>query len=775
WAAVATGFAVVMALLQSQDPRQWNVVGPDTGEQYFFPSPARTATGNFIPAHTLANDAYCRECHADVHETWAHSVHRFSSFNTPVYEFSVRNTRLALIEREGHAKASRLCAGCHDPVPFFAGSFDDPKFEDPQYDLRSDPLAQAGITCTVCHAINTINSVRGNGDYTIDEPTHYPFAFSEAPFLQWVNRQLVKAKPEFHKKTFLKPHHKTAEFCGACHKVHLPAELNDYKWLRAQNLYDSYLLSGVSGHGVSSFYYPEQAEHDCNHCHMPLMASGDFGAQDFDGSGELQVHDHQFPSANTAIPHLLGFPPWVNEKHAEFLDGVMRVDLFGIKQGGTIDSPLTAPIRPSVPTLEPGEKYLLETVVRTVKMGHFFTQGTADSNEVWLDVIVTCGDRVIGRSGGRDPDTGAVDPWSHFVNAYVIDRHGNRIDRRNPEDIFIALYDNQIPPGAGAVAHYALQVPEGVSRPITVEVKLQYRKFDTLLMQFVQGERFKTNDLPITTLAADRVTFPVAGRDASIHNDDSPTVPWERWNDYGIGLLRKGNSGANRGELRQAEAAFAEVEKLGRPDGPLNRARVYVKEGRLADAVTALQSASSFDPPAPPWSVAWFTGLVNKQNGYLDEAIADFKSIVDLDTAATREREFDFSQDYRLLNELAQTIFERSKQERGDERRAAREQLQLEAVQWFEKVLTFDPENAVAHHNLGLIYARLGEPAKAEQHRDLHAKYKPDDNARDMAIAAAPRKSAAANRASEAVVIYDLHRAGAYGLDTDKRELAARD
>ena len=49
--------------------------------------------------------------------------------------------------------------------------------------------------------------------------------------LKFINQQLVKAKPEFHKQTFLKPFHKTAEFCGACHKVHLPEELNKYKWL----------------------------------------------------------------------------------------------------------------------------------------------------------------------------------------------------------------------------------------------------------------------------------------------------------------------------------------------------------------------------------------------------------------------------------------------------------------------------------------------------------------------------------------------------------------
>ena len=55
---------------------------------------------------------------------------------------------------------------------------------------------------------------------------------------------------------------------------------------------------------------------------------------------------------------------------------------------------------------------------------------------------------------------------------------------------------------------------------------------------------------------------------------------WERWNDYGIGLLLEGNAGSEKGELRQAEDAFTEVERLGRPDGPLNLARVY--QGRPA-------------------------------------------------------------------------------------------------------------------------------------------------------------------------------------------------
>jgi len=196
--AAAVGIVVlIMVGLHTQDPRQWYAKGPESGVKYFEPSLARTTTGKFIPAASLTNDAYCKKCHADVHAAWSESVHRFSSFNNPPYHASVTGTREVALKRDGNVQASRWCAGCHDPVPFFSGAFDDPKF-----DTVNHPTAQAGITCTVCHAITNVNSTRGNADYTIEEPLHYPFAYSDNPALQWINNQLVKAKPAFHKRTF---------------------------------------------------------------------------------------------------------------------------------------------------------------------------------------------------------------------------------------------------------------------------------------------------------------------------------------------------------------------------------------------------------------------------------------------------------------------------------------------------------------------------------------------------------------------------------------------
>ena len=173
-----------------------------------------------------------------------------------------------------------------------------------------------------------------------------------------------------------------------------------------------------------------------------------------------------------------------------------------------------------------------------------------------------------------------------------------------------------------------------------------------------------------------------------------------------------------------------------------------------------------------PWTVASFTGLVNKQNGFLDEAIANFRSILDLDDAETRRRGFDFSRDYRVINELGQTLFERAKMERGSSRRERRRELLQEAAAQFERTLELEPENSAAHYNLDLIYKQLGDKERASEHLALYRKYKDDENARDLAVARARSQDPAATHAAEAIVIYDLHRPEAFEMDTEKRRAA---
>ncbi|MEM1080963.1 MAG: tetratricopeptide repeat protein, partial [Pseudomonadota bacterium] len=481
-----------------------------------------------------------------------------------------------------------------------------------------------------------------------------------------------------------------------------------------------------------------------------LVESNDFGAQVRTAGGAPTIHDHLFPAANTGIAHLLGFSEDVILKHQQMLEDSLRVDLVGVRKDGRIDGELIAPIRPVVPALEPGREYLLQAVIRTLTLGHMFTQGTSDSNEIWMAAEVRLNGELIGRSGGLDPVDGRVDPWSHFVNNWMLDRDGNRIDRRNAEDIFVPLYNHQIPPGAADVVHYRLAVPPAAEGELTVRLKLAYRKFDTTLMRHVKGETFVYNDLPITVMAEDMVTFPV-GFDARPERQAAPDIPeWQRFNDYAIGALRK----PERRQLRQAEVLFAEVEQRGMGVGALNLARVYLEEGRLDEAAEALRRARNHPNPPPAWSMAWFSGQLLFQQGQFEQALVAYNALAETQFSEARERGFDFSRDYRLLNQIGLTWLQIAQ---SAEAPAALD-AQHQAVDWFARTLIEDPENTVAHYNLDLLYRQLGQAPRAAYHAAEYARYRIDDNARDRAIAAARRANPAANHAADPVVIYDLHR-----------------
>lgn len=840
WYATAAGLAAAGCLLPGGLSGPVSTPIPATagseGEEQsppsrFWPAATQTPDDSLIAASSLMNDDYCLRCHEDAYQSWFHSAHHFSSFNNPAYLASVRETRAVLEKRDGSARAVQWCGGCHDPVPLLSGRLAESSFDD-----RLDPAAHAGITCTVCHAVTDVHTVAGNGGYTIAEPQHYPFSDAESELLRWLNGQLIRAKPDFHRQSFLKPVHRSAEFCGSCHKVSIPPELNHYKdFLRGQNHYDSFLLSGVSGHGARSFYYPERASENCNVCHMPLQPSDDPAARDVLGTGVAAVHDHLFPAANTALPTMLaataatpaeaaGFEA-AAAVHASFLrgsqpDGVdrkLRIDIFGLKPGGRTDGELLAPLRPKLPPLVPGQTYLVEVVVRTLAVGHHFTQGTVDSNEVWVEVTAADSRGPFAASGlvDRPDENGPVAADAARLAATVVDRHGNRIDRRNVQDIFTAAVNHEIPPGAAEALHYQLTVPEEVTGAITLTARVRYRKFDSGYTAFM--ERNLATDgfgtlppLPIIDLCEDTVTLPIVGEpdgSAEVPEQRSPIkLAWQRWNDYGIGCLLEGDFQGRRGELKQAESAFQQVVTV--PEaasyGWINLARVFLQEGRLPEAVTAVNAAAEASPPAPWWQLAWFGGLVAVENAAtaadLDRAVQEFTKILD-PVNQPRSRGFDFTRDYVVRNRLADTLFTRALAAVG----ANRQRLLREAAEHYELVRQADPENLTAHYGLAQCHSRLANgasavaadeavaigqevfdpnglrlsrlaalgdavraafadrPLTAEEHaalaavhRVIHSLLRPDEQAMSAAVSTLRSADPATDRAAEVVPIYPL-------------------
>jgi tetratricopeptide (TPR) repeat protein/RNase P subunit RPR2 len=253
----------------------------------------------------------CVNCHADTVRQWAHSAHRFSSMNNPFYEASITHLRENTnetnesieeykqkhkVSSEAGLIKSKWCASCHDPALLFTDKMEE------TID-RTSLLSQAGLTCFACHFISTTHNITGNGNYVFNDKTvnSYPFSDANGGVKETIKNILIKANPEDHANSLSTPFFKTAQFCASCHKVSLNKQVNNYRWIRGQNEYDSWHNSGVARNASSTFYLPEKAR-KCQDCHMPLVKVkyGDMAAKNG------LIRSHLFPAANTALPYIRG-------------------------------------------------------------------------------------------------------------------------------------------------------------------------------------------------------------------------------------------------------------------------------------------------------------------------------------------------------------------------------------------------------------------------------------------------------------------------------------
>ena len=487
---------------------------------------------------------------------------------------------------------------------------------------------------------------------------------------------------------------------------------------------------------------------------MPCSASG--SARVRDESSVLKVHDHQFASGNTALMELLKLPDREERLAASkaALAGSMRVDIIGLREGGVIDGPFIGPIRPVRPTLVGGESYLLEVVSRNLSTGHAFTQGTADSNEIWLELIVRDALGVIAHSGLIDDD-GVVDPMAYRLNSFVIDSEGYRVENRAAGRIFTKVYDHQVPPGSASVTHYRLDVPENLEGPLTVEVVLRYRKFDDQLMEFVYGPVEGTTlvkTLPAVEIASDRVILQVddGTGQAAESPADPPAESWERLYDYGIGLFRTGKQGS----FRQSEEVFEMVEALGRLEGAFGLARVLEREGRLEEAIAALERASVPGSTVMPWGVTYLSGQIDLKRGRFDSARERFEALAfeQPERPGATARGFDFHGYDALLLSLAGLELRLATPGESDRYEAALEMTEI--------VLERDPESARAYWLRAQALEGLDRLEEAASSREFNARYRIDEQAGEAAIRAARKRYPAADHAANPQAIYGLSTRG---------------
>ncbi len=715
--------------------------GGTTG--HFFPASVETETGNLIPTDFFLTSETCatKGCHPDIYKQWNESAHHFSSFNNQWYRKSI-----IYMQEVNGIQPSKWCGGCHDPAILLNGVMDKPIREN-----LHTPAAQAGLACTACHSIEKVKDTMGNSGYVIKYPPLHDIASSKNRIIRGLHNYLIRLDPEPHKKSFLKPFHRdnTAEFCSTCHKVHLDFPVNNFRWVRGFNDYDQWQKSGVSHQGALSFYYPDTAK-KCVDCHMPLVDSKDAG--NING----KVHSHRFPAANTALPYV--------NKHEEQLQAV--IDFL---QNDVITLDLFAngnPIPKDGVQVARGEKPLIEVVVRTRGVGHQFPTGTIDAFDIWLELKVTDENGKIVFWNGRiaAPDgNGPVDPGAHFYRSFMLDAHGNHINKRNVWAMRTVLYSRTIPPGAADTVRYRLQIPSDCGETLSVEAKLNYRKFNWWHTQWayagvrdpehtdlkvdkgydngrwvwtgdtsdVAGKIKEIPNLPITVMADVKATLHVESTKAeAVTSQEEPSNlkianARERWNDYGIGQFLQG-------DLRSAQNAFRKVTKTDPDylDGWVNLARCSIKEGDMKTAEAMLKKAFEIQQKMLPDNphrakVHYFYALVQESAGNYDTAIQHLQSAV-----------AQFPRDTRVLNLLGRMHFLKREYEI--------------ALTQFQKTIDVDPEDLDAHYNMMRCYRALNNPSMAAKSHKLYQRFKADESV-DSITGIARRADPDANRESQPI------------------------
>lgn len=732
----------------------------------FFPSSAKTNVGGIIPSNFFMDSATCGECHKDIYQQWNSSAHHFASFNNQFYRKSIEYMQDVI-----GPQPSKWCAGCHDHAVFFNGRFERP------IKGQIDTLeARAGLACTSCHAITHVDSSMGNGGFTIEYPPLHELVTSKNPVIRKVNHFLTYVDPEPHKQTFMKPFMRqdSAEFCSTCHKVHLDAPVNNYRWFRGFNDYDAWQASGVSGQGARSFYYPAESK-TCAGCHMPLVDSQD------PGNRGGKVHSHRFPAANMAVAFANQDQEQMDVTRKFLTSGFIKVDVFAVspeeagkgetamvrraspaeggpklmstfavgeeaEQAGPVlirdVGKVAAPIDKAAPAIRPGSTVRVDVVVRTKAIGHFFPGGTVDAFDIWLELQGRdATGRVVFWSGRVEDDgKGPVETGAHFYRSYQLDGEGNPINKRNAWQARSVLYVRLIPPGAADVAHFRMRVPEDAVGPITLTAKLNYRKFSHYYTEFAYAGQPKPGQAPgLITKEYNKAeySFDNANVPANVSGKIKGRIPElpivtvasaEATLPLGKGAETQWRPVVSKedrerwndygiglllqGDLKGAEYAFLRVTEAepGYADGWLNVARALIREGEVEAAKPYIQKALAIDSSLG--RIHFFKAMIEKAEGKYDAALASLRTV-----------EAKYPRDRVMLNQMARVLFLKRQYR--------------EALEVLDRVCMVDPEDVQMHYTAMLCWRALGNRERSAREATLFRRFKAEESS--QAITARPR------------------------------------
>ncbi|MDH3199758.1 MAG: multiheme c-type cytochrome [Myxococcales bacterium] len=543
-------------------------------------SPSLLSAPSTIDLERLAKTDDCAGCHSDVASHWMHSAHAYASFDNPWYRTSVDEFR----EHRG-AKASRFCAGCHDPLLLLSGDID-------RQVKPENELAYAGITCLVCHSVESTRP-DGNGSFTLtDRPVLIP-------------DPAVPAEIEAHRERLAMPTLRSAALCGSCHRSFSgPAIGNEHHLPGIDDLGDwsaSAFAGSVPNHWVAV------AESDCRGCHMtPEPAStGDLAATDGLVSG------HRWAASHTAMAAQL--PDRAQgERVDDTLVGSVVIDIGATRVNGK------RVLFPEEAAIRGGEHVVFDVVLQNAGVGHRFPGGTRDMHDVWVEIDVRdASGRLLAVSRPSEVDNDDV----FVLRSTMLDASADPEILHQVHRFATPAFDRTLPTHDAQIVRYELTAPNRASLPLRIDSRLMHRKHSRLFQRAAceasRTERGKAfahwaqllgkvaldpcNRQPLTVIASATAWMGNGATDeVSLGGAARPTV--ERLLDQALGLLRgtQEHLELTKPSLHRAlvlASASKSKDLIARVE--LLFARLASVQGRTEDAVAAARRAEALVGPHP--------------------------------------------------------------------------------------------------------------------------------------------------------------------------------
>ena len=384
----------------------------------------------------LAKTDDCADCHSDVASHWTHSAHAYASFDNPWYRASIDEFRADRGKEE-----SRFCAGCHDPLLLLSGDIDQ--------DVTPDnELAYAGITCLVCHSVESTRP-DGNASFTLtDVPVLLPDPAS--PEEIEAHRARLTMKPL-----------RTAALCGSCHRSFSGADIGNENHLPGIDDLGDWASSGFAG--AVQDHLTSVEENSCQGCHMSSVPASD---AEMAGARDGMVSSHRWAASHTAMAAQLP-----DAKHAQQasdeLDGAVIVDIGAVRAGQR------RYVLPEESRLRGGERLVFDVLLANEATGHRFPGGVRDMHDVWVEVEVRdSAGKLLGVS--RPNADGNDDVF--VLRTTVLDAAAEPEILHQVHRFSAPAFDRTLPAHDAQAVRYSMRLPRKLELPLRVEARLLHRK-----------------------------------------------------------------------------------------------------------------------------------------------------------------------------------------------------------------------------------------------------------------------------------------------------------